>query len=621
MLCAAALVCASAAVTGARAVGAGAAAPSTFRVVAGAASSGVACTTSSRCVTVGTTTMASADGGVHWSPATTPIRAGDPHGVACAGTSVCIAVGQRESGQTAIWRSTNAGAAWSRVAVASVGTLNAVACVSATLCVARAANGTRIVSTNAGATWSISNAAVEPVWCDAPTAQHCVGSGAGGLAYSADGGTTWHSAAIPAGASARTLPACADTACVVFAFDGGDGTLRSTDRGVSYTFIANGIDPGVEAIICQSAIRCVAAGQNIDDAGEFTQATTDGGATWGPDEIGHGPVGAAIACNATRCIEATGDEITIAAYDFFGPIATTTDLGVHWTTRFPSAVSSSAGVACPTTTRCVQTGLEGESFSIDGGATWHAASTGSLALGDGSGFAIGCATATTCFDVTVDDATLEATINVTTDGGVTWAASRSLADLVSAFACPSSTHCLEIGNFEQYDWTPNSGWSANGRSVPFDFVLGADRVVCGATSRCYAIGESGRRDRYRPWVTTDEGKSWHRTPGVPAIAVQRVACVDAMHCVVAGSRFARTTDGGTTWSTISTPPIGAITALTCNAAGRCLAASNSGILESSDGGVTWTRDRAPEVSTVGATDARCRGSFCVVVGQVTLRTP
>ena len=574
--------------------------PSTFHPVAGGTWNGVACGSSTRCVVVGAglvSVRVSSDGGNTWAKATQPIN-GVPNAIACPTASLCIAVGRTFGVPTptgAAWRSTNGGMSWSAPTITSGHPLTDVACVSATRCLTN-----NLVSTNGGATWANSGSSVTGFGCDRSGSAHCIGlTTSGAIVYSTNGGATWSPSTTPSGMHGVRGGTCASaTACYVPSAD--LGVLRSTNGGQTFTWgnLSLTYPPDwVNNIACQTATRCVLTGafhdsEEVGDQQPLAAYTTNG---WVAGDGGAGPASDGwAACTASRCMNAgtaisTADDITSG----------------HWTTRMqlvagvnPIFGSIASGIACPSATHCVQTNNLSIAYSNDGGQTW---ATG-YSVPDYSYEIIGapaCASALRCF-VGLSDPGNGNAILETLNGGATWTEDYDFS--ASAIACPTSTHCIAD---DDLDWTPTGGWVYRATNYPVDAGL----MTCGAPTRCY-VGESDG-----VYVSPDLGNTWTRVS--TRTDITKVTCVDAMHCDAnSGSAIVRTANGGSTWTTARS----SATLFACNAAARCLGKTSSAIIDSTDGGATWHSDHVRGALPTG-TDARCRGSFCVVVGPVTLRTP
>jgi hypothetical protein len=582
---------------------AGATGASTFRAVSGGGFNSIACASNSHCVAVGlglTTSRVSSDGGNNWAKATTPIP-GVAKAVTCPTSTLCIAVGAPFLGNTgAAWRSTDAGVHWSAATVAAGPSLSQVTCSSATRCLANGA-----LSTNGGTSWARHTFPVSGMACDRSGSGHCVGvTSSGHVEYTTNGGTSWAASTVPAGnfgTAGATCPSA--TACYVPAFVGSSiGILRSTNGGktfASFTDFGFLSDGGGEItnIACEDATHCIVVGDfpnsgSVESEELFADSTADG---WHTDAgSGTPPTEGWVACTTTRCMNAST------------AIATIDSLAGNWTTRLALVTDGvSTGVACHDDTHCIQVGPLGAMTSSDGGQTWRNSYVDTDLVDPILG-APACPTSLECFIAEEQNESQPGTFGVlqTTNGGMSWGFSTEGPEYI---ACPSSTHCIGIGPtfsgpLAQFDW--NSGHWTNSSVIPP--ALGP--ITCAAATECFLTSP------HHFSVTHDQGASWH---ALPLQNITHLSCVDAMHCLATiGTAIKRTSNGGTSWTT----SLANASALTCNASNRCLGETATGIVESTNGGTTWVHD-AVNGAPPGGTDARCRGTFCVVVGAVTLRTP
>ncbi len=621
-----------------------------FRRVAGVSETAVTCTSTSACVAVGPTTMVSGNGGVSWSPAAGPIVRGNPRAVACATASVCLAVGSTPAAAGGVWRSVNAGRNFTPVTIPAIGPLSGVACASASNCVASAAAGGALVTSNGGTSWTRYAAPVQTVTCGAGSATKCVGTDHVHMYWSSNTGRTWTAAALAPQPGGMNAPFCA-TATLCLAGTGtepnqsGPIVLRSTDAGHHWSVLDVSdtlFEYSFDQVRCQTASRCLGL-QLVDEAGQpglidlRAAWTPDGGLHWQQTNAPNVYAPTALACTAVRCVAASTD-IPHATNVGYGPFATTPDLGADWTNRLVSQVSEGLGIACPDTTHCIQVAQNATSTSSDGGATWKWVN----GLG---GYDIACTSTTHCFTLLNNNYECgdncppyssypgHSDIMETNDGGKTYHA-RVLASGAIAIACPTTTHCFALAGLAplevstSYDWTPTTGWVNRNEyppyQPPFIAAFSSNPVQCASSTRCYAVGDENA-DGGAVRTTANAGKTWPKTTAQPTgMKANLVTCVDATHCLVAGRaasgkpRLARTTNGGASWTAVPTPALDAMNTLFCNAAAKCIIATATSVFLSSDGGATWTATTSPTAS--GGTDARCRASFCVVVGPVTLRT-
>lgn len=326
------------------------------------------------------------------------------------------------------------------------------------------------------------------------------------------------------------------------------------------------------ALSCPTASVCTAVGGPVDAAGATILRTTNGGATWRPQQPPAGVLGlSAISCPKVEFCLATG-----------GPFGESTE--------FVTATTS------------------------DGGATWHKqpgigvdtwidtvdclSSTNCFAEGFGSGWAKGSS---------------GLAVLHTTDAGASWsllglpAGGKSASSTTRAvLACPTAIRCYlarPIGNGSTFDLFASSDAGKTGRAV-----LVRERglantpvgVACWAATSCMVVGA----DRgSRALVTTDGGARWLSRP-LPKGAVDGVGvqCPSRLRCVVvatthSGLLAATTTNAGATWSTSAVAAFWPVSAdafvgLECPTAGSChmlVQTSTPAVYSTSNGGEQWTK--------------------------------
>jgi len=282
--------------------------------------SGVACTSSSFCVAVGTRegdrTLAEHYNGTSWSSVTTPNPGTAPRwvkGVSCTATSACTAVGTTFTealGPAATFAMRWNGTSWTTQTTPSpaddLNNLTAVACTSSTSCIAvgwrhttAGVSSTLAMSWN-GTSWSVQTT---PTPAGAtyvePTAMSCTSSTACtavGYYQTAEAelpfamrwnGSTWslQTVSLPAGATGARLKgvSCSSsTACAAvgsYVVGTLEYTLAQQWNGTSWTAelppSPSGVESVLEAVACLPSSWCKAVGHYWAEASEAQTALAE----------------------------------------------------------------------------------------------------------------------------------------------------------------------------------------------------------------------------------------------------------------------------------------------------------------------------------------------------------
>ncbi len=224
------------------------------------------------------------------------------------------------------------------------------------------------------------------------------------------------------------------------------------------------------------------------------------------------------------------------------------------------------------------------------------------------------------------------------DGGLRWTEAPSPAHLGRFFAvsCVSALRCMAtrgpvgLGTSSSGVAISTNGgltWRAD-RSIPVASSGFWEEVRCVTASVCYVFNSQARNylaggiER-----TADFGGQHVSGPNAGAVDGVRVgSCATALACVAVAqwSRggtlgpILQTSDGGSTWL-VRVAPVPDLIAVSCGSARDCVAAGGSGTgahpIASTNAGVTWRRVAPlPDVGT--AWDTTCTAPrSCLVVGQ------
>jgi photosystem II stability/assembly factor-like uncharacterized protein len=320
-----------------------------------------------------------------------------------------------------------------------------------------------------------------------------------------------------------------------------------------------------------------------------------------------------------------------------------------WTSLGPDGGFVSTVVADPANPQVLYAGSVGGVFkSVDGGASWRAASRG-LQIRPVTALAVDPHQPGTVYAAAGDTTTLEVGLAVSRDGGATWSPTGSLSngyardggeEFFSSLAVDpahggtvfaASNFAIYVSRDSGQDWSrskdfgfinPQDGLSVQvvadpprgsvfayvagvdlfGNANPYVKVLESDdggatwidhsAALPKATAAKLAIEPSSPGILYllqdgKIFRSLDGAASWQeaRSAGGPLAAGPH-------GLVVAGNRasgIVESTDGGKTWVEIATPPVDTITSYAFGAApGQLYASGNAlGVVASDDGGQSW----------------------------------
>jgi hypothetical protein len=303
---------------------------------------------------------------------------------------------------------------------------------------------------------------------------------------------------------------------------------------------------------------------------------TPGGATEGSGNFN------AVSCpSAKYCVAVGGDN------SLRGVVAISTDRGLGWKDEQLSApVAQLDAVTCESAKSCVAVGEGAIETSANAGVSWtprELPSANTTLLG------VSCPTATKCVAVGVSPGNagpLVGELLVSGDGGATWA-TPTLPGNVGALGsveCPTASFCVAVGSQILVSDDGGATWMTRAVNGGTNVLRS---VSCSSPTVCVALGAN------------------------PIGAINPAA----------GAFEATTTDGGATWTAVTTPAGSAsLVAISCATGNACTAAgvSDTGtapVFSSNDGGVTWTKEMIPGSVTAVST-LRCRtGTDCVFVGR------
>jgi hypothetical protein len=327
----------------------------------------------------------------------------------------------------------------------------------------------------------------------------------------------------------------------------------------------------------------------------------------------------------------------------------------------PKGISELVAASCPTVTHCVAVGtatgstrskpIPGAASTVNGGASW---SKGSLQGGPNEVADVSCATKKKCVgvggSVGATPTVSTAGVVVTNNGGVSWTG-RLLAGvdgMLGSVACPSTTRCVAVGESlsasdqeSSLVFTSSDGGASWAPGTLPNGTDGLNDVSCPSTKFCLAVGTSyptggptavGVIDAI---YSKDGGSSWTTTTSPGAGLVSAVSCASSRVCVVVASTTGPfgppeslfTADGGATWSAATLPfGIGSLLNVTCPSSRECIEVGTFGSpvaegappadIYSRDGGRSWSMGKLPGTKASWVYAVACSTlARCVAVGS------
>jgi hypothetical protein len=489
------------------------------------------------------------------------------------------------------------------------------------------------------------------------SATDCVAVGGYQSGYSASvliehwDGTTWK--VVPTTTQGQLFGvACPSTTMCVAVGWAANNSLAMRWDGVAWTAesgLPTAAPSSLKAVTCPTTTRCFAAGARGGGGGSLLIQWD--GSSWSAINSGDGQSGGelnGIACASASQCTAVGD---FAGKSSGPPLIKQWDGGA-WTTTFVPASGTPQqldGVSCPSTTMCVAVGVQ--TVATWNGATWSFTSaplvtgaTVELLTG------VSCASTTSCVAVGLwrHYPDQRRTLALHLEGGA-WSVKPTLSSShdsnANGVACVTSTHCTLVGNT-----TPNAiieNWNGSAWTFATPAIPGSQSrltgIACPTSNTCMAVGSYDTQTDTRPLGMLVSGGSATVKPAVlPAGSPQAwfagVACTAANLCIAVGGYDANGHRAalserwnGSTWSILATPsPAGNVElrGVSCPAVGDCTAV---GFADTSTGtdtevqplvlhfnGTTWTRVTAPVIPHPGGRldGVSCAAStMCQAVGS------
>lgn len=467
------------------------------------------CSSDVSCVALGNWTVVSFDG-TQWTEIGTGISplADHPNDgsltLSCPTATFCAEAG---GNQALVFDPTN----WptdtdpSSISTPSGSSLNDVACVGQSWCVAVNLNG--YVETWADGQWSVP-APVAPgvnltgVSCASVTS--CMSVAANGSAYEFDG-LSWSATSVPDGGNYLSSVSCAtEDSCV--AVDSTDDFYSWDGSSSVWTSLGAGTVPGSPvSISCATSGFCVAVGrfgwETTDTGGSLASSQIDPD----PDAPGaSGPNILAVACPSVEvCVatDAAGQQMTWN--------------GSSWTAPAQlDEYSISLFVSCSSASACLATDGE-DSYSFNG-TFW---TTDPLSTSGVSIVGLSCVSSTLCISV--------GQYGVSEFDGTTWGPEADIVDNdlgLVALSCPQTSFCVGADS-AGYGYI----WDGSSWSLPFRLLVeqaatfGTASLSCVSETFCVEIAGS-QADMWN-------GVTWTIVNLASGSQLSGISCTSATFCL------------------------------------------------------------------------------------------
>ena len=342
-------------------------------------------------------------------------------------------------------------------------------------------------------------------------------------------------------------------------------------------------------------------------------------------DLVNGPPLSPVSCvRGTRfCVVVAGND-AVQGYNFQigqGDLVTTNG-GANWTgyTDLPSASMTVTAISCPSVRVCWASG-PGPSdqpevaTSSDGGQTWTLATPADWASASYSWWpnSIDCVSASTCWLAGQTANSIQnPVVAETADGGATWTTFSNLPTVppdsngdtyaLNGISCISARICVSVGGINGGPGpatvisTANGGatWSLSD-SPALDSVQQFFSVSClpGPTAVnpviCHAAGSALEAAGPVELTSRDGGNTWSGMQTFDDTgSLNSISCADIQHCWAAGSgtsvALVGTSNGGTSWSTVTSDTTNEDGSVSCATADFCAATTDAGLWVTSDDG-------------------------------------
>jgi hypothetical protein len=339
----------------------------------------------------------------------------------------------------------------------------------------------------------------------------------------------------------------------------------------------------LRAVACPTTATCVAVGEE----GVILRR---GASSWAPEGTGTTRHLSGVACAAVTDCVAVGDGGTILRWT-----------GAAWAAQPSGTTNDLAGVACPSAAHCIAVGAGGTLLRWDGTA-WAPQASGTT----NTLRAVTCVAASDCVAVGAGGV-------LRRWDGSAWTAQTSgtTSDLVSV-ACPSASDCTAVSTTGVQAVWDGTAWSTQ----TVQNMTSYDAIACDGSTACIALGvgtatycllggNCPNTPVRRLLRRSGPPAAWSAEVNTAAIPAECAASNNwGVGCLQLGiiSPTAACADAQT---------CGPLTAVTCAAAGVCVAVGSTGTIARWSSGA-WTEEASgffAEISDISCTSA----SFCLAI--------
>jgi hypothetical protein len=307
----------------------------------------------------------------------------------------------------------------------------------------------------------------------------------------------------------------------------------------------------------------------------------------------------------------------------------TTNGGATWTgyTDLPSASMIVTAISCPTVKICWASGpgpadQPEVTKTANGGKTWTLATPAAWAGASYTWWpnSIDCVSASTCWLAgETADSIQNPAVAKTTNGGSSWTTFSNLPAVtpdsngdtyaLNGISCTSATSCMAVGGINGGPGpatvisTANGGttWSlsASGALAHEQQLFSASCLQGTSATTCHAAGVALGAAGPVALTSHDGGANWGGRQIFDSTGwLNSISCANAKHCWAAGSgttvALVGTTDGGTTWSSVTSDTTNEDGSVSCATVSFCVATTDGELwVTTNDGGLPAATATAP----------------------------